>query len=68
MKREGNRESDNAEDARGGGGFGAGGWPIGGRGIGLGAVAIGLVAGWIFGISPPAMLGLLSGGGGEVVP
>jgi predicted metalloprotease len=63
MKWEGNRESDNVEDARssgGGGGFGFG----GGRGIGLGTVAIALVAGWIFGINPLTILGLLSGGGG----
>jgi len=61
MKWEGNRESDNVEDARGGGGgFGFG----GGRGIGLGTVAIALVAGWVFGINPLTVLGLLSGGGG----
>ena len=35
---------------------------IGGRGIGLGTVAIALVAGWIFGINPLTVLGLLSGG------
>jgi uncharacterized protein len=64
MKWEGNRESDNVEDARGsGGGFGAG-LPIGGRGIGLGTVAIALVAGWIFGINPLTILGALDGGGG----
>jgi len=64
MKWEGNRESDNVEDARdsggGGGGFSFG----GGRGIGLGTVAIAVVAGWIFGINPLTVLGLLSGGGG----
>ena len=63
MKWEGNRESDNVEDARdsggGGGGFSFG----GGRGIGLGTVAIAVVAGWIFGINPLTVLGLLSGGG-----
>ena len=65
MKWEGNRESDNVEDARGsgGGGIGFG----GGRGIGLGTVAIALVAGWIFGINPLTVLGLLSGGGGAPV-
>ncbi len=63
MKWEGNRESDNVEDARGGGG--GGGFRMGGgRGIGLGTVAIALVAGWIFGINPLTVLGLLSGGGG----
>ncbi|MBK6864237.1 MAG: neutral zinc metallopeptidase [Ideonella sp.] len=61
MKWEGNRESDNVEDARtGGGGFGLG----GGRGIGLGTVAIALVAGWIFGINPLTILGALDGSGG----
>ncbi|HEX3139241.1 MAG TPA: neutral zinc metallopeptidase [Rhizobacter sp.] len=62
MKWEGNRESDNVEDARsssGGGGFSFG----GGRGIGVGTVAIALVAGWAFGINPLTILGLLSGGG-----
>jgi hypothetical protein len=66
MKWEGNRESDNVEDARdGGGGGGGGGFSFGGgRGIGLGSVAIALVAGWVFGINPLTVLGLLSGGGG----
>jgi predicted metalloprotease len=66
MKWEGNRESDNVEDARdsGGGGGGGGGFSFGGgRGIGLGTVAIAVVAGWIFGINPLTVLGLLSGGG-----
>jgi len=66
MKWEGNRQSDNVEDARGSGGGGGGrGFPIGGgRGIGLGTIAIALVAGWVFGINPLTVLGLLSGGGG----
>jgi uncharacterized protein len=64
MKWEGNRESDNVEDHRGSGGGGFGGLPIGGRSIGLGTVAVALVAGWIFGINPLTMLGLLSGEGG----
>ncbi|KNZ31955.1 MAG: metalloprotease [Methylibium sp. NZG] len=64
MKWEGNRQSDNVEDARAGGGGGRGGIRLGGgRGIGLGTVAIALVAGWIFGINPLTVLGLLSGGG-----
>ena len=67
MRWEGERQSDNVEDRRdaGGGGFG---FPmgIGGRGIGLGTVAIAVVAGWIFGINPLAILGLMSGGGGAV--
>ena len=65
MKWEGNRQSDNVEDARGGGGGGGGGLRIGGgRGVGLGTIAIALVAGWIFGINPLTVLGLLGGGGG----
>jgi len=61
VKWEGERQSDNVEDRRGGGG--GGGLPsIGGRGIGIGSIAIALVAGWIFGINPLTVLGLLSGG------
>ena len=61
MKWEGQDQSSNVEDRRGGG-SGGGRLPIGGRGIGLGTVAIALVAGWIFGINPLTVLGLLSGG------
>ncbi|GAB4564083.1 MAG: neutral zinc metallopeptidase [Rhizobacter sp.] len=65
MKWEGNRESDNVEDARSSGGGGGGGFRLGGgRGIGLGTVAVALVAGWVFGINPLTVLGLLSGDGG----
>lgn len=68
MKWEGQRESANVEDRRdGGGGAGLGGgggrMRVGGRGVGLGTVAIALVAGWIFGINPLTVLGLLGGGG-----
>ena len=62
MKWEGNRQSDNVEDARRGGG-GRAGLPIGGRSVGLGTIAVALVAGWAFGINPLTVLGLLSGGG-----
>jgi len=67
MKWDGNRESDNVEDARGGDGSagGGGGFRFGGRGVGLGTVVIALVAGWIFGINPLTVLGLLSGGSGS---
>ena len=65
MKWEGNRESDNVEDARSGGGGGGGFSFGGGRGIGLGSVAIAVVAGWAFGINPLTILGLMSGGGGS---
>ena len=59
MRWEGNEQSDNVEDRRSGGG---GGFPIGGRSVGIGTVAVALVAGWIFGINPLTVLGLLSGG------
>ena len=60
MRWEGNEQSDNVEDRRSGGG-GGGGFPIGGRSVGIGTVAVALVAGWIFGINPLTVLGLLSG-------
>ncbi len=63
MKWEGNRESDNVEDRRSGGGGGGLGGLIGGRGIGVGTIVIALVGGWIFGINPLTILGVLSGGG-----
>lgn len=68
MKWEGQEQSDNVEDRRGQSFGGGGGMPrIGGRGIGLGTVVIALLAGWIFGINPLTVLGLLSGGQGPVV-
>lgn len=67
MRWEGNRQSDNVEDRRdgsGGGGGGGGGIRLGGgRGIGLGSIVIALVAGWVFGINPLTVLGILGGGG-----
>ena len=65
MKWEGQRQSENVEDRRGeggGGGFRLG----GGRGVGLGSIVIALVGGWIFGINPLTLLGILDGGGGGV--
>ena len=60
MKWEGNRESDNVEDRRGSGG----GFPIpGGRGIGIGTIVVALLGGWLLGVNPLTLLGLLSGGG-----
>jgi predicted metalloprotease len=54
-------ESRNVEDVRGSsGGF----RPI--HGISLGTVVIALVAGWVFGINPLQILGLLSGGSTSV--
>ncbi|MEJ2803227.1 neutral zinc metallopeptidase [Comamonadaceae bacterium PP-2] len=57
MKWENNRRSDNVEDRRGASGGGG----LGGRSIGLGTVVVALVAGWVFGINPLTILGLLSG-------
>ena len=64
MKGEGQRESDNVEDLRdqGGGGGGSGFGGFGVRHIGIGTIVIALVGGWIFGINPLTILGLLSGG------
>ncbi|MFN6997864.1 MAG: neutral zinc metallopeptidase [Aquincola tertiaricarbonis] len=61
MKWEGEQQSSNVEDRRGGGG--GRGIGLGGGSIGLGSVAIALVAGWIFGINPLTLLGLMEGGG-----
>jgi len=66
MRMDGQEESSNVEDARGSGG-GGGGFRLGGGGIGIGSIAIALIAGWIFGINPLTVLGLLSGGGGAPV-
>ncbi|MCK6424250.1 MAG: zinc metallopeptidase [Burkholderiaceae bacterium] len=68
MKWEGQRESDRIEDRRGGGAGGGAGLrlPTGRRGVGLGTVAIALLAGWLFGINPMTILGLLAGGGAPV--
>ncbi len=65
MRWGGERESSNVEDRRGGGG-GGGRMPVGGRGIGLGTIAIALVAGWIFGINPLTILGIIGGGEPEI--
>ncbi|MGZ5848486.1 MAG: KPN_02809 family neutral zinc metallopeptidase [Ramlibacter sp.] len=63
MRWEGQRESDNVEDARGGGG---GGFGFGGGTLGIGAIVIALVGGAIFGINPLTILSLLSGGPAQV--
>jgi len=67
MKWEGNRESDNVEDRRdgsgGGGGGGFLGGLLGGRSIGIGTIVIALLGGWVLGVNPLTILGLLSGNG-----
>jgi uncharacterized protein len=64
MKWEGQRQSDNVEDRRAGGLGGGGGFRLGGGSIGVGTIVVALVAGWIFGINPLTLLGVLEGGGG----
>ena len=69
MKWEGNRQSDNVEDRRsdggGSGGVGGGllGALLGGRRMSLGVVIVALLGGWVLGINPLTILGLLDGGG-----
>jgi hypothetical protein len=67
MRWEDKRQSDNVEDRRGqGGGFGGVGMRRGG--IGIGAILLALVAGWLLGINPLEILGLIGGiDGGSVV-
>lgn len=55
MKWEGNRESDNVEDRRGGG------LGLRGRSIGIGTIVVALVASYFLGIDPGTVLSLLSG-------
>jgi uncharacterized protein len=49
-------ESRNVEDVRGSSGF----RPV--HGLSIGTVVLALIAGWVFGINPLQLLGLLSGG------
>ncbi len=62
MKWEGNRESANVEDRRGAGASGGG--RVGGRSIGIGTIVIALLGGWVLGVNPLTILGMLSGGEG----
>ena len=61
---DGQEESSNVEDVRGMGGGGGGGIGFGGRGLSIGGIVIAVIAGWIFGINPLTLLGLMDGGGG----
>ena len=63
MRWEGNRESENVEDRRGGGG----GFGIGGGSLSLGTIVIAVLASLLFGVNPLSILNMLSGGG-QVVP
>ncbi|MEP7282757.1 MAG: neutral zinc metallopeptidase [Rubrivivax sp.] len=68
MKWEGQRRSENVEDRRSAGGGGGFGIPrIGGGGLSIGGVLIALVVGWIFGINPLTLLGMMGGGEGSTV-
>ncbi|MBS0419299.1 MAG: neutral zinc metallopeptidase [Proteobacteria bacterium] len=58
MRMDDQDESRNVEDVRGSGGGGF--RPV--HGISLGTVAVALIGGWLFGINPLQILGLLSGG------
>ena len=66
MRWEGNRQSENVDDRRGQDGSGGGGRMLGGRSIGIGTIVIALVGGWVLGVNPLTLLGMLSGGGGPV--
>lgn len=58
MRMDDQDESRNVQDVRGSsGGF----RPV--HGIGLGTIVVALIGGWIFGVNPLQILGLLSGGG-----
>ena len=61
MKWEGHRQSDNVEDRRGDGAP-----MLGGRSIGIGTIVVALIGGWVLGINPLTLLGVLSGGGSVV--
>jgi uncharacterized protein len=70
MKWEGNRQSDNVEDRRDGGGGGYSGGGLGGllggllgSRLGVGTIVVALLGGWALGINPLTILGLLSGNG-----
>ncbi len=62
MRMDDQEESQNVEDMRGAGGFQF--RPV--HGIGLGTLAVALIGGWLLGINPIRMLGLLSGAGGDI--
>jgi uncharacterized protein len=59
MKWEGDRQSDNVDDRRGGGGIGG----IGGKTVGIGTLVVALIGSVFFGIDPSVFLG-----GGETAP
>jgi len=72
VKLDGQRESDNVEDVRDGGGAsfggggGGGGLRLGGGRMGIGTIAVALAASYFLGINPLPVLSMLSGGGSMV--
>ena len=56
MKWEGNRESDNVEDRRGGGGL------VGGTGLGIGTIVLAILGWAVFGVNPLTTIGVLNQG------
>jgi uncharacterized protein len=61
MRMDDQEDSRNVEDVRGsGGGF----RPV--HGIGLGTIVVALIGGWLFGVNPLQILGLLSGGASSI--
>ena len=58
MRLDDQRESDNLEDRRGGGGGSGFGLPIGGR-FGIGTLLIALIGGYVLGVNPLTLLGLV---------
>jgi len=63
MRMDGQEESSNVEDVRGMGG-GGGGFSFGGRGLSIGGIVIAVIVGWIFGINPLQLLGMMDGSDG----
>ena len=68
MKWEGDRQSDNVEDRRGGGGGGGGFGGLGGKSVGIGTLVIALIGGAIFGVDPGTIIDVMGGGVGGTVP
>ena len=62
MRLDDESESSNVEDRRGAGASGGG--RVGGRSIGIGTIVIALLGGWVLGVNPLTILGMLSGGEG----
>ena len=59
MRLDDQRESDNLEDRRGGGGGGGFGLPIGRGSFGIGTILIALIGGYVLGVNPLTLLGLV---------